>query len=225
MENNFRPCWILSSERVGSTYLCGLLNSTGLFYNPEFKQGWHEYYLHRFLKKEYTYNPPIINKLHYWQYKKCLENVNINDILPNIRYVLLRRRDTVSSAISKYFIRSCQHIDGIDKWNIYNKKDFKTMQGNTAPFNKRKILDMYNQMEYDYDSWMNYLADKQFIEFDYEDLYSDPTNVTEAILEYMGLKGSPNLKDENLSMKLDHPQKKEFVKKLRHIVSTKITQL
>ena len=223
MKYEFTPCWILSSPRTGSTYLCDLLNSTGLFGNNGTSDPvtgevdrWTEYYCAKFFKNSYIVNPPKINKIHYCQYENFFGNYDVSNILPKMKYVLLRRKDICAVAVSKYFVtEGAPFMDNKERWNIHNEEEVKIMQNMKLKFNKQKMIMNYNKSKKEYFEWDNFLKDKQFIEIEYEKLVEDPIGSTKKVLNYMGLEGSPYILDVKNPIKLDHPQKNNFCQYLK----------
>jgi len=223
---NINPCWILTTPRTGSTYLCDLLNSTGLFgckgtCDPSTNQidRWTEYYCPHFFKENYLLTPPIINKMHYDQYRRYFGEFDVTKILPNIKYVLLRRKDTYAITVSKYFVtEGSPFMDGKERWNIHTTEDIQKMQNIRLQFDQRKIMRIHRRTELAYSAWNDFLKDKQFIEFDYEDILATPIKSTNKILNWMGLKGEPNTESIAMPIKLEHPQKNEFAIRLKKLV-------
>lgn len=209
MKNEITPCWILASARTGSSYLSQLLNSTKLFGKYRFSE-------HYNFKKKIAKNVFPFVKIHYKQYKERFGNIDINTILPNVKYILIKRKNHYETAVSRYFALKSKY----KKWNVSNKKQLKKKQNEIFTFEEKSLLCSYEIAKAQYSSWDNYLENKKFIKFEYEYLCENPEKVTKTILEYLQLEGSPDFNYKKITMKLNHPQKSEFVERLQELVES-----
>jgi LPS sulfotransferase NodH len=221
------PCWILTTPRTGSTYLCDLLNSTGLFGDHKTSSPvtnkvdrWTEYYCKDFFKPEFLMNPPPINKIHHADFFEYFGHSDLSRILPGVKYVLLKRKDIYAVTVSKYFVLEGAHfMDGKERWNIHTQSDIDKMQRMNLAFNKTRMMNLHQRTKLADAAWDEYLKDKEFLEMQYEDLIHDPTGCVKQVLALMGMEGKPDLNSEKMPMKLDHPQKKLFAERLKKLES------
>lgn len=224
----FTPCWVLTHTRTGSTYLCYLLNNTKLFGNRQkhnpldgyFFNIWGEYFHSTIYKgeEEFAKNPPLKAKVHRHHFLRCLSDDKkqwIETLLPGIKYVLLRRKDAVAHAVSRYFARATNthHCNDEDKLQAY--------QETKVYLNKYKLLGIYQDTLKCYHDWDNYLINSDFLDLEYEDLINNPTTTISLVLNYLGIKYT----EENVNLdvplrKLEHPQKQEFIEILNDLIGT-----
>jgi len=208
-----KPCWILSCRRSGSTYLCGLLNSTAIF-----PQRWKEYYCDPLDKKNLE-ELPVVNKILYDQYYRIKNRIKIEEELPNIKYVFLRRKDLHAVTVSKFLISKTLGMgkDGYDYiWNVFDKKSLEEFQKIEVDYDLGSLKKMHKKTVIDYNSWNRFLRNENFIEFDYQDIIDSPIECVYKILEFMECeKVNPKLDWPYLSMKMEHPKKKEFTERFR----------
>lgn len=221
-----KPCWILTTPRTGSTYLCDLLNSTGLFgdkgtCDPSANQidRWTEYYCPHFFREEYLLRPPVINKIHYEQYRKYFRDFDVSILLDDIKYVLLRRKDVFAITVSKYFVlEGAPFMEDKERWNIHTTEDVNKMKNIRLGFDKQIIMKIHKKSELAYNMWDEFLKDKDFLELEYEDLRRIPSKTTKEVLSWMGLNGNIGISPITMPIRLEHPQKIEFSTKLKKLV-------
>lgn len=122
VQNNFDPCWILTTGRTGSSFLMDCLN---IAFNRSEKSGRLEYFAEWFGHWHPRYESlPRFAKVMRWHYTDRFFDedksfVELN--LPKIRYILLRRRDVLAQTVSMYFaIRT----------NDWNTKDLNLFKKN-----------------------------------------------------------------------------------------------
>ena len=219
-----KPCWILAAPRTGSTYLVTLLNLSGLFDYRVAKQGdygvggsFEEYGTELYFEKHYHDNPPPYNKIHSEQWIRYFKNVDLEKKLPGIKYVRVRRKDFAQMAVSWYFAKITE------RWNVHRKEDLTKLQQTIVPYNFQEIKKWYIQSKQGYYAWDEYLENRPFLNFEYEEIVKDPLRCLNAVLRYIGYTGPPktvDLKHEKMSLKIVHPlrekYKQRFVKELKH---------
>lgn len=189
------PVWIISNPRVGSTYLCSLLNNVIddqgqlLFFPPQFR----EHYIRQPNKYKHGCPPPYYNKLHWILYEICLHPTNLDELVPDLKYVRIKRLDYANVAVSMH-IKDC------------GKKRKK------VDYDEEQLL-YYHQLARDRDAlWDDYLKDRQHLSFEYNDVVKNPHNTIEKIVRYSGYTGDYylNLDSHSISIKSEHVLKDEL---------------
>lgn len=97
-----RPIWVVSTARSGTTYLCDVLNRTGLF-RPEFAEHLNLVYGNRggLLRRD----PGRFRFCKVFPEQLRNSGVTLREVaalLPGVRFVSLRRRSLVDRAVSLY---------------------------------------------------------------------------------------------------------------------------
>lgn len=219
-----RPCWILTSPRSGSTYLCDLLNSTNLFggkftKDPPRKKvdRWTEYtsiYYNKLFGVHFLENPPVINKMHYWDrinYWDQINHYNNDEVIRDIVYVKVSRENLYEVTVSKYISMQTQ------KWNIRSENELKDFQKLTFEFNEKQIIRLHEETKICHNGWNDFLSNKEHLVLTYENIVNNPQLAVQTILKAMGFKGSADLNHVNLPRKIKHRQKEDFEKELQKI--------
>ena len=214
IKNNTDPVWILSNPRVGSTYLMTMLNCSVYhkhignkeldYYQPIFSPHFREH----FINMEKTPYHPYYNKIHAVQFLECVDYV-VEDFLPEIKYIRIKRSDYESIAVSHYLART------LDEFVVFNGKHPDT---SIVSYNEGCIEGLYRKsIEWD-KIWDDYLIARESLDIEYEELVESPRDLVDKVMNYVGHQGdySLSLKDNNhIVTKMFHPQKQEFVDRLR----------
>lgn len=231
-------CWVLSGERTGSTYLCSLLNNTGLFdgifnenMNPDMNKELNQLVFkvdnfrkiknqkkRRELSLDYIKSNeiPKLNKIHRSEFRGRfgLEDEDsklIAEKFENIKYILIQRKDMIARATSWYVKMETKtlHVSSDKKMEEFQKKEIE--------MNDKKLLKCYNIMNskfQKYGCWDNYLTGEDFIRVDYDDLSDNPVSVLRSILLFLGFDVTDAFCENVLLMTKN--------KKMRHKDSDKV---
>lgn len=212
-----KPVWVLCHWRSGSYYLTNLLNTTNLFHPifdewfrggydldlEHWKRPWPPYRKNPNADKEWLLRhlPPYM-KTFYVNY----ESLGFTDedshliskkYLPGIRFILLRRRDQVGSAVSFYI------ADYTDWWMVNTPEEVRQQASIKVPIDYSKLLDAYDQTLTWWSQWDRFLEGHEYLDVYYEDLVSS-THEMDRILEYLGIR--TGVYYECTTMKIQHPQ-------------------
>jgi LPS sulfotransferase NodH len=212
-------CWILCTERTGSTYLADLLNSTGIWGDQSTNDvatgrvdRFTEYYCDRFFDPAHLEVLPRFNKITWWQFTNYFsEDFEVEAHLPDIRFVRLKRDDTKAVAVSYYIAkRFAQWLSekyGLaeERWNVHQQSVLEEFQKVEIPINRFELKRLYQKAQEDRFLWDGFLRGREFLEFDYQDLLSTPMQVVENVLVYINAEGSPDLDWPKLPLKAVHP--------------------
>ena len=204
-----RPCWILTYGRTGSTYLSRLLNSTNAF-DPLFYEHYGE---HRDVEEV----PPAYNKMMNIQYRNAKKKGQIlNEYYPDMCFVYLRRKNIVAAAVSKYFV---------DKTNVYNHnvaQKVKKYKHKEIPYHRDELIKAYQIKLTEYHFWDAFVQDKDHIEVYYEDVIANPEKQVRRVMKIVGAEFNGFHPDKNgdnlfmeLTVKLEHPDKDRYTRRLR----------
>ena len=157
------PIWLLATPRTGSYYLSYCLNLSGL--NPEIQEYWNGS-----IYPNYE-GFPCNNKVHPLQLREKDKTLNdVTEVLPNVKFVLLRRRDVIAQAVSRYIAQET----GI--WSVRNEKNkFDFQSSIRIPLSKDGILEMYQKCQDDEQYWLEQDVDK--IETFYEDFIGNKQEI------------------------------------------------
>lgn len=97
-----KPIWIVSTPRSGTTYLCDVLNRTGLF-APEF--GEHFNLIHGFRGDALRSDPAAFRYCKAFPQQlrgSDLTLRSVSEVLPGVVFVAVRRRSLLDRAVSLY---------------------------------------------------------------------------------------------------------------------------
>ena len=239
-------CWILTNLRSGSGYLCYLLNKTSLFvphFEEWFDNGQNINYIYGDNKANSNFNKhkdslnyvkihglPKFLKIQRFRYDKIFNKNDkniIKQILPDIKFIYLKRNDIFARAISLYFCSQTKtyHITKNDedskKWlSKSNVKDFKNWKNIHIPFIEKKVVSCYNKIIKDR-SWDDFLTDENYLLLDYDELTTDPNKTLKEILKFLDIKSPKNIKNiiNTCSlMKTNRSETDEYIKKLKRLI-------
>lgn len=199
-----RPCWILCTPRSGSTYLSGILNQTNLF-QPPFSEylGWKK---KAFIHPRDLQSPPTFCKVlhvhlnrifqspnlledipcdHPLQFMKPQKNYRlfIEKQMPNIRFILLTRKDTIAQAVSYCVTAEVSKVQGKSFFQITSPRQQTEFKETLVSISDETLFKYYLACR-NYDTiWDDFLEDSDFFDLKYEDI-SDAT--ISELLKYSG---------------------------------------
>jgi LPS sulfotransferase NodH len=175
-------CWILCDIRTGSTYLSGLLNGTGLFPLYE-KRAFDEWFARKrnFIPDKETFisKPPLYAKVLIDQFNKLFTVADkplIESKVPNLKYILLRRKDIVAQAVSYYIADMTGYILTPKNYSAWNTP---------VVYDEAEIRKRYKILKDNYEIWMPYLEGSDYLEIDYETLVAEPKKTLIKVLDYL----------------------------------------
>ena len=212
-----KPCWLLTTPRTGSTFLCNVLNNTKRF-DPLFLEYFHE----RNIRRELC---PKFAKVHAVQLPKGLIPENF---YPDIKYIVLNRRDIYRQVVSDYFAQKTQC------WSVTSDKaftgDFGYMAIPREEYLKRSvewdrtfIVHLYNDFQKYRTAWDVFLKERSFLTVDYDDLVQNPKKEIERILNYLEEFVPSECVDRAICeckfVPVNHPLYGTFIEKLKLEVS------
>lgn len=225
--------WIMSNPRSGTTILCELLNSTGLF--PNFNhpnlhpvQGAFGEWLRLYNSPEDFERLPSPNlKCLYHQYVTVFKDVNkynlnyIKAILPEVKFIHLVRENRLQHAVSLYFAQKTElyQIRNTNKLNEYLNKDIE--------LDRKRLLSCYNYMNDQENRLNSFLYGHMSLRVKYDDLIINPASVLMQILDYCGINYSNEhicksiekcYGEEKQLFKMTHRLAERYVKILEEMV-------
>ena len=213
-----KNCWILSTVRTGSTYLCEILNETNLFppylkYKKAFSE-WFRFYEN---KDSLMKNLPNTCKVHYSQYCKFFQDYDrelLEAKLNPLYFILLKRKDFVAQAISfaiaKKYKTYIVNIENKVRWN-------KT----SVILTDDEMISAYKELSGCYYKWDKFLNNAQYMVVDYSDLIADPKKQLEKILTYIGMDYK-KLKVKCNTFPMTKDANTYYVKRLKCLIGKKL---
>lgn len=221
------PVWILSEARTGSTFLSNTLNETKIF-NPIFKEYFHDDKINKFfidkgLLSHFNSKWPKFAKVHgthFANIRKSFPILKIKKLIPDLKFIHLRRKNLVKQAISTYFCRKTKYFI------IKNKKDLRKYKKINVNYNEEDILNIYNSIIFRFNFWEPILTKQNYINVYYEELINNPKKTFLKIFKFIGVKMPATLNTKSTLVQ-SHPFKKvyeemfvEFLNKNNHAVIT-----
>lgn len=228
------PCWILSHPRSGSLLLCNLLNNTNLF-RPKFQEWFAIDTTHpqgywpalqnipcedrysRVMQEEF---PPYC-KIHKWQYDQFFTNrqkPKIEQKLPGIKYIQLKRRDHIACAVSMYLahITGICHSDNLTHYQMIVPE---------VPIDDKMLLKCYEIAINYYSHWDEYLGNSKVLVIHYEEFCQNPASTLVDVINYLDIPCNvvalaENSVKQNKLVKLANKQTEELKDRLRILIST-----
>lgn len=220
------PCWILCLPRSGSTYLSNMLNNLNAF--PAFDMI-HPQLCHALnnkpgiLQKNHAFGewlrlytpsllrqcPPPFTKAIRSQYLSLsLDGSKIASILPGIRFISLKRRDTAKQAVSIYIAHE------LNQYHVYNQRMLRDYRQKTFVINPRKLIRVYRQV-IAAQKTLDIFSTSPTYEIYYEDILIDPMSSLTNIIKWLGMNPVTTDIDRSINMTkqetivMDHPSKTE----------------
>lgn len=198
-----RPVWIVGYPRTGSVLLTSYLNATGMFDPPV------DEWVRKDHKKLYPYS-----SVHGWHFRKCYnlsDKSHIEESLPSIRYIWLRRRDLVATTVSTFIARNT----GV--YCLKNKLAIEEHSAIPIEFKMRHIaphlLELYLTICQRDHFWEHYLSEgDEVLKIHYEDRETD----VQRVFDFLHIKLKPV--DPKEYYKFQHP----ITEKLCHILQEAI---
>ena len=198
-------CWILTHPRSGSYFLCDLLNQTKTL-SYKIDEYWSGNYL------SYNNRIPYCNKVTH----PITLKFNINEIenkIPNIKYIKLSRKDIFKTAISYYFVQKNK------AWTLEQLSKKKKIESRIK-FEESEALDAFQKCMNFKNFWKAELKEKNFLEIYFEDLIQNPQNIVDKILDYFEINQKIKIKPLVEKFKMTYPLSNEYSEKLKTLVSS-----
>jgi LPS sulfotransferase NodH len=222
-------CWLLCTERTGSTYLSDLLNSTCIWGDKSTNDPvtdqvdrFTEYYCDRFFKKDYLIDLPRFNKMTWNQFiNRFPKDFSIESYLPDVKFVRIKRQNSVAVAVSLYIARRFTGWLAQDygfsgaRWNVHDSSVLEKFTSVEISINQKELHDCLLKAKQDQFLWDNYLRSRDFMDIEYQDVLNKPVEIVHGILNYIGAEGSPDLSWSKLPMRMYHPIKPKLTAILR----------
>lgn len=216
------PCWIFSLPRSGSTFLCEILNLTGLF-NPLFAEHFNSvinkqiYIKNDFLKNSNNYKFSKVQSLHF--YVNQLNWLEIKNIFRDLKIIKLKR-DNFFECVVSYCIAELNSIYAISDNPEKTSLETGCVQHITSPnsflklnvkfFNEKTIAQSVRFMLIQKKLFDDLLVGIDGLEIDYEEIKSK--TCFEKIFQYLEINCNV---EELLSRSVikktpERPEKKEI---------------
>jgi LPS sulfotransferase NodH len=197
---------ICTSGRSGSNLLCQYLSSTGVLGNPlEYfngsgrrRLGYPAYpddpsqQIGWILTEGATPNGIYGLKIFPAQVEQIEKSIRWAEMLPNLKFVLLKRRDILGQALSA--VRAMQ----TDQW-----RSSMPARG-PAPYDGEQIHERLRIAARDYAWWDIFFARKAVAStiIVYEDLLADPQSAVDQVADLFGLRGQARVATERVDLKI-----------------------
>jgi LPS sulfotransferase NodH len=223
------PVWILGYQRTGSHYLSDLLNQTSLFepiieewmniYDtllPKWPK-WRSFEIG--LKDRLQTLPPFCTVLrhHFLDFFRDDHKELIEQHLPGLRYIRLRRKDAIAVATSIYIARETNgHVIRSGKQQFAHKHS-------PIKYSRRKLFQIYNTHTDLYYCWDKFLEGSEALEVEYDDLNQNPYETMKRVYEFVGIDQEPIL--ESGIFKNEHPMKQVYYEILEDAVDSGLVDL
>jgi trehalose 2-sulfotransferase len=197
---------ICTSGRSGSNLLCQYLSSTGVLGNPlEYFNGsgrrllgYPEYpdepsqQIDWILTEGATPNGIYGLKSFPAQVELIEKSIRWTELLPNLRFVLLKRRDILGQALS--VVRAMQ----TEQWRA------SMPARGPAMYDGARIYEQLQIAARDYARWDIFFARKAVAPaiIVYEDLLADPQSAVDQVADLFGLRGRAHAASERIDLKI-----------------------
>jgi LPS sulfotransferase NodH len=197
---------ICTSGRSGSNLLCQYLSSTGILGNPlEYfngsgrrRLGYPAYpddpsqQIGWVLTEGATPNGIYGLKIFPAQVELIEKSIRWTELLPNLRFVLLKRQDILGQALSA--VRAMQ----TDQW-----RSSMPARG-TALYDGAQIYERLQIVVRDYARWNIFFARKAVAPtiIVYEDLLADPQSAVDQVADLFGLRGQALVANERIDLQI-----------------------
>jgi LPS sulfotransferase NodH len=241
------PLWILCNPRSGSSYLCDLLNNTGLFPSLEhprlvnrrgpLERGlsfneWLRLFFSPYSFRDFEITPIFYTKCIYHQYIEVFGDRNFDYIeryVPGVQFLWLHRNNIYEQVASLYFAKTmfdvCKNkLNGSSSYHIYSEEDLFNYMNIKVEFNKKCALETYDEVVSYKDNWSKFLGNRQYQKIIYEDLVREPKIVIKSILGYNKI----DYEEQNIDRitnpklrihKMTRPESSYFIIKLKDLLS------
>ena len=190
---------VCSIPRSGSTLLCDLLTGTGVagapaeVFHPDYMRilgrRWGvettEEYVGQVLARKTGPNGVFGAKAHWGQYHPLFDDTDPRRVLPNLRLILMSRRDRLRQAVS--WVRALQTL----RWQSSERGRSERQPA----FEPEHIARKVERIGREEDAWKA-LFDRHGIEAQcvvYEDLVSDQGRIVRDALEFIGIEPPADL--------------------------------
>lgn len=238
------PVWVLGNYRCGSIFLCKFLEKLRPKKPPVFYEHFNGLN-HQTIKRKYGTDftkwitadavtrrelffkhviekeklPPKMKIMRDQFLRVCgLKDTDINtieEVLPGIRYIYLKRDDLFSCAVSHYFAKKTK------RW-VLRPGDKKQYLKKSIPFNEKEIIKCYEHMKkyVEDDGWDKYLEGKDHLFLNFKEMVKNPVETFERVIEYLDIKFDGNI--EKLVKAFEYvptkrPESKEYIERLRKL--------
>ena len=223
------PVWILCYQRTGSHLLADLLNRTESF-DPIFEE-WMNIYqtllpkwplwndLNIGLKDRLRTLPQFctVHRHHFSDFFRDDHRPLIDQNLPGIKYIRLRRKDAMAVAVSIYIARKT------DSHILTSKKQQEAQKYRSIKYSRKYLLQIYNAHKDLYYCWDNYLEEGEALDIDYDDLDNDLYGTMKKVYDFVGIDRKPVL--ESGIFRSDHPMKQVYYEILQDAVDSGLIDL
>jgi LPS sulfotransferase NodH len=132
--------------------------------------------------------------------------LKIEEVIPNLKFIHLRRKNLIKQTISEFFAR---------KTNVYfvkNKKELTEYQELKVDYDEDTMLDYYKKAIIRFNSWKPLLTKENHINIFYEELIDNPKEIFLKIFDFIGIIATTKLNIE-ATLITSHPLKEEYEKR------------
>ncbi len=134
--------------------------------------------------EDFKETPVSYCKVHRSQFVSFFGDIDdafIRTYLPDVRYVVIRRKDVISQAVSFYLAKKSS------TFTIVDANQLKLWQENPVEINDDELLSAYDEIKDCYGKWDKYICNTPHIDIDYEDLINDSRQTIEHIFNQTGI--------------------------------------
>lgn len=217
--------WVLSERRTGSTFLCEILNGTGLFDN-KFKE-WYvkfdhldyvsDFYSCRGCKYEKTQNIPKNGKIH-WDTMRMIFGTfeHFVNSLSKPHFIRIIRKNKLKMAASHLIAMKTK------SYEIRSDDDYEKWKNTKFVASSSEMIEVYNNTKISEQRWEDEIKKNMApcVTITYERLVSEPVDELMGVMNFLGIKTSKEKLNASLDhartilLKQDHPDKIKVINAL-----------
>jgi len=207
-----KPLYILATARTGSTFLCDLLNQTGLF-EPIL---WEHYNLRKdagdgeWPNGEAPRNAKIMpHQMKWWFGRVTLDKIVSQ--FQDVHFVEVYREDIAAQAASTMY----SHVTGI--WNPTTFEQVQLYDAANLGFDRQESMMKFRNIYTNQMVIRDALRDFDHLTVSYEQLVAEPAWVANTVLEWIDADFDPSFDYDmyQTTQKLENMHKNELAEKIR----------
>lgn len=215
-----QPLWILCNPRTGSSLLSEYLNNTMCFSNydnPRIQTAndlidknaaFGEWLRVLRSKDDFESHPPIFMKNIFHQHMQLFEDNNnadyIKKIIPNIRFIHLKRSNVKEHIISQYF------AEITNTWHVLGGEELSNYQNIQVPLDIDLLRKCCEAVASYNSNWDYFLKGESYLTIYYENLVDNPHKILSNINDFYNLLIDDNdiarAVNNNRFMKMKRPE-------------------
>lgn len=217
------PTWLLAHPRCGSNWLCSMLNASsgGEAFVPQLVE-WHnpavetKWGLTRPPEYPFVRNTKL-QAVHH----RGFDLVDVVKRMPDVTFIMLRRRDVIAAATSLYIVRETG-----ETWMLMTEDERKEWLDKQVVIDDTRLLAAHKEILRDVRYWPRKLRAAGIVPamtVYYEDLLADPSGTLEAVCKVLSPGGdiTPVVTDANAPMRQTRPESEAVYERLRELLDAR----